>query len=46
MLWDLGLDAVKMEQFSAVKQKITKLEEEFDFGKIFMSLNIIFKLFL
>ena len=34
MLWDLGLDAIKMEQISEVKRKITELEKEFDFGKI------------
>ena len=33
MLWDLGLDAVKMEQIAAVKQKISELENQFDFGK-------------
>ena len=33
MLWDLGLDANKMEQVSEVKRKITELEKEFDFGK-------------
>ena len=34
MLWDLGLDAIKMEQISEVKRKIAELEKEFDFGKI------------
>ena len=33
MLWDLGLDAIEMEQISAVKQKISELENQFDFGK-------------
>ena len=34
MLWDLGLDAIKMEQLSEVKRKIKELEDQFDFSKI------------
>ena len=34
MLWDLGLDAVKMEKLPEVKRKIIELEDQFDFSKI------------
>ena len=33
MLWDLGLDATRMEDVNEVKRKIRELETEFDFGK-------------
>ena len=33
MLWDLGLDATKMEDVKEVKRKIAELEKQFDFGK-------------
>ena len=32
MLWDLGLDAKRMEDVDMVAQKIAELEEEFDLG--------------
>ena len=32
MLWDLGLDAKRMEDVAMVEQKIAELEEEFDLG--------------
>ena len=40
MLWDLGLDATKMEDVEEVTKKIAELERQFDFGNLNIDINI------